>query len=208
MNLHIPSSGRGPATTQGAEGLPRRKWTLDEIEHLTGLGVFGGVDRERERFELIDGEIVPMSAKGSWHENVKRALNVAWARALPAGLHMLQETTLRNSPHEFREPDFIFWPSIIAVADLRPSHVQLLVEVADSSLEYDLGRKAAYYASLGIPDYWVIDARRLVTHIHRAPGNAGYANVLGQPHTALMTPLLLPALAVCLADLGLLPATD
>lgn len=213
MNLHVPTQrqpalGRQPATTQGAEGLPRRQWTLDEIEYLTELGIFGGVDRERERFELIDGEIVPMSAKGSWHENVKRALNRFWMKTIPPELDALTETTLRNRPHNFREPDFVFWPSAVSVADLLPAHVQLLVEVSDSSLNYDLGRNATYYASLGIPDYWVIDARRLVTHIHRTPGEAGYAAKTDLPHTAFLTPLLIPPLAVRLGDLGHLPATD
>ncbi len=204
MNLHL----RTPEcpTTQAAEGLPRRKWTLAEIEALAEQGVFGGVDRERERFELVGGEIVPMSPKGSWHENVKRALSRHWFKALPPEVEALTETTLRSGPHDFREPDLLFWHAGVTVADLKPAHVLLIVEVSDSSLSYDRDRKADYYASLGIPDYWVVDARRLVTRIHRQPQETGYAQVTDHAHTERMTPLHITALAVVLADLGLLPS--
>src|SRR6516165_10821840 len=43
-------------TTTAAEGLPRRRFTVEEIEQITAAGIF----LEDERFELIGGEIVPM----------------------------------------------------------------------------------------------------------------------------------------------------
>ncbi len=169
--------------------------------------VAAGFLNEGERFELIGGEIVPMSSKGAYHENVKRALNKFWVRALPSDMEVLTETTLRSGPNDFREPDFVFWPSAVAVADLQPQHVGLIVEISDSSLAYDLGRKAAYYASLGLSDYWVVDAKSLVTRIHRDPTGEAYARIMANDHQALLTPLRLPALAVRLADLGLEPST-
>ena len=119
---------------------------------------------------------------------------------------MLTETTLRAGPHDFRKPDFVFWPNNVTVSQLRPEHVLFLVEVSDSSLAYDRDRKADYYASLGIPDYWVVDARRLVTRIHRQPQENGYAQATDHPPTERLAPLHIPALAVVLADLGLLPS--
>ena len=207
MNLHVRhlEPEPYPPTTRAAEGLPRRKWAVEEIDRLAELGVFGGLDRERERFELIGGEIVPMSAKGASHEDVKRALMRFWIKALPSGLEALTETTLRDRPSDMREPDFVFWPSSVRVADLGPAHVHFIVEVSDSSLAYDLSAKATYYATLGLPDYWVIDARRLVTHVHRDPAGGAWGSIARHPHTDLLTPLRIPALAVRLADLGLEP---
>jgi Uma2 family endonuclease len=206
MNLHIRKPEAAPlaSTTRAAEGMERRAFTVADVEHMIEAGILG----HDERFELIGGEIVPMAAKGAWHENVKRALMRHWIKALPPELEALTETTLRASRIDFREPDFIFWPSNVAVADLAPSHVQLIVEISDSSLDYDLGDKMRYYASLGLPDYWVVDAKRLVTHIHRGPSQQGYASVDRQPHTVSLTPLLVPALAVCLAALGLEPVFE
>lgn len=170
--------------------------------------VAAGIIDEKERFELIGGEIVPMSPKGVWHENVKRALARFWYKALPPELDLLPETTLRIAPTEFREPDFVIWPSSVPVKDLNPTHLLLTVEVADSSLNYDLGAKASYYASLGLQDYWVIDAKRLVTRIHRAPSGSSFTSITDHPADALLTPLLVPALAVRLTDLGLSPLSD
>ena len=49
-----------PLTTQAAEGLVRRRWTVAEIEAMVAAGILG----EHERFELIGGEVVPMSPRG------------------------------------------------------------------------------------------------------------------------------------------------
>ncbi|MGC1587277.1 MAG: Uma2 family endonuclease, partial [Rhodomicrobium sp.] len=77
----------------------------------------------------------------------------------------------------------------------------LVVEIADSSFAYDIGRKAALYASFGIRELWVIHAVRLETRIHREPGEGGYRHVEDFPATEMLTPLLLPGLALRLADL-------
>jgi hypothetical protein len=63
-----------PATTQAAEGLPRRRWSVAEIEEMVAKGIL----LEDERFELIGGEVVPMSPKGARHELVKKALQQHW----------------------------------------------------------------------------------------------------------------------------------
>jgi Uma2 family endonuclease len=82
----------------------------------------------------------------------------------------------------------------------------LIVEVAASSLGYDLGAKAAAYAALGLPELWVINANTLVTAIHRGPGPSGYPKPLEAGAGELLEPLLAPHLAVRLTDLGLAPA--
>lgn len=191
------------STRQSADGLPRRRWSVADIIRMQEAGIID----PNERFELIDGEIVPMASKGAAHETVKKQLNKFWVRALPADLDMLTETTLYINDHEFLEPDFIFWPAAVAVKDIRAEDVKLLVEAADLSLTYDLGRKARMYAALGIADYWAIDAVRMITHVHRfaASGDTEYAPAIKAPHTDIATPLLLPSLAVRLADIGLEP---
>lgn len=190
-----------PRTTQAAEGLPRRHWTLAEIERLSELGTFGGLDRERERFELIGGEVVPMSPKGNWHESLKSALTLFWVRRMPDHVALVTETTLRVPPDAFLEPDFYIWPRDIPLKDISPAASLLIVEIADSSLSFDLGRKAMLYASFGVREYWVINARTRETAIHRDAGTDGYTSVVPHSRDATLTPLQVPLLAVCLADL-------
>ena len=73
MNLQLRPPAL-PATTQAAEGLPRRRWSVAEIEEMVAKGII----LEDERFELIGGEVVPMSPKGARHESVKKALQQHW----------------------------------------------------------------------------------------------------------------------------------
>ena len=65
--------------TTAAEGLPRRRFTVAEVEAMFAAGVM----EEDERVELIGGELVPMSPKGSQHEVLKTALLDRWYRLRP-----------------------------------------------------------------------------------------------------------------------------
>jgi Uma2 family endonuclease len=188
-----------PLTTTAAEGLPRRRFTVAELEQMTAAGILD----EDERIELIGGEIVPMSPKGNQHEIVKIALTLYWARTLPAELLFATETTFRLSPDTYLEPDFVFYPKATGTRGLNAETAQLVVEISDSSLGYDLGRKADLYASFGIRELWVIDAARLQTRIHRAPASSGYRTIVDRPSSEHLVPQELPMLAVTLANLEL-----
>ena len=199
MNEHVRPE-RLPGTTQAADGLPRRRWSVAEIEAMVAKGIL----LEDERFELIGGEVVPMSPKGARHELVKKALQQHWIPLIVGSpVDLITETTLYVSKDEFYEPDFLLWPRPIAIKDITAAKSLLIVEVADTSIGYDLGVKAATYARLGLPEYWVINARTLVTSIHRDPGVAGYPPAREAGPSEWIEPLHAPQLAVRLADLGL-----
>jgi Uma2 family endonuclease len=186
-------------TTNAAEGLPRRRFTVAELEQMTAAGIL----EEDERIELIGGEIVPMSPKGNQHEILKTALNIFWARRLPAHLLFSTETTFRLAADTYLEPDFVFYPKAAGIPGLNAANACLVVEIADSSLGYDLGRKAALYAGFGIAELWVIDAVRLVAHIHREPAAEGYRSVVTLAKDQPLVPQAEPALAVTLGELEL-----
>ena len=86
--------------------------------------------------------------------------------------------------------------------DVRGPTALLVIEVADSSLEYDVATKAPIYARQGVRDYWVVDARTLATKVHRDPSPTGYASVRKVAPEKRLMPLLAPALTVRLRDLG------
>jgi Uma2 family endonuclease len=120
-------------------------------------------------------------------------------------VRLVTETTLYIGVDEFREPDFLFWPRSIALEEVTAASALLIVEVADTSLRYDLQTKAPTYAKLGLREYWVIDAVSLVTSIHRDPGPDGYPPPREAGPHEMLEPMLAPHLAVRLADLGLTP---
>jgi Uma2 family endonuclease len=186
-----------PLTTQAAEGLARRRWSVAEIEALTKAGVLD----EGERFELIGGEIVPMNPKGIQHETLKVALTLYFAEARPREVIFATETTFRLAEDSFVEPDFVFFRKADGLAALAPKTALLAVEVADSSLRWDLGRKALIYAQFGIPELWVIDAVTEVTHVHTGPGLEGYGAIRQVPAAEAVDAVTVPGLSVTLAAL-------
>ena len=188
-----------PNVTNAAEGLPRRRFTVVELERMVEAGILP----EDERIELIGGEVVVMSPKGNQHEILKAGLNVFWARRLPDLLMLVTETTFRLTPDTYLEPDFVFYPKASGIRGLTPATARLVMEVSDTSLGYDLGRKAGLYAGFGIADLWVIDAVRLRTYVHREPTAAGYASIREYGPSDRLEPLASPALSVVLADLDL-----
>ncbi len=162
--------GSAARVTSAAEGLPRRRFTVAEVEAMVAAGVM----EEDERVELIGGELVPMSPKGNHHEVVKTALLDRWYRARPEHVRLAPETTFRLGEDTYFEPDIVIYPAESGLRALSRSNVLLVVEIADSSLRYDMSRKAALYASFGIRELWVIDAVRLTPRVFREPTADGY----------------------------------
>ena len=88
-----------------------------------------------------------MSPKGNRHELVKKALQQHWFPLIAGSpIDLITETTLYVGDDEFLEPDFLFWSRAMPLANVTASSALLIVEVADLSLAYDLGRKAGIYA--------------------------------------------------------------
>ena len=192
--------GSAARVTSAAEGLPRRRFTVAEVEAMVAAGVM----EEDERVELIGGELVPMSPKGIRHEVLKKALLRIWYRVASDDIDLVPETTFRLSEDTYLEPDVIIYPRTSGLRGLTGANVLLVVEIADSSLRYDVGRKAALYASFGIRELWVIDAVRLTTRIFREPAVDGYRDVSDFGSTDQLSPLIAPAaFAVRLDELDL-----
>jgi Uma2 family endonuclease len=201
MNEHVADFPPLPRTTQAAEGMPRRPWKVAEIEAMVAAGIIS----EDERFELIGGEVVPMSPKGARHEMVKIDVNEHLQKIKADDLRIGQETILRLDDQSFVEPDFCMFPRATNPGDMRGYDVLLAIEIADTSLRYDLGRKIGVYAAYGIPEVWVIDANTLVTHVHRRLGAVGYADVIETGSAETLAAGRAPSVTVCLEKLGLKP---
>ena len=186
-------------TSQAAEGLPRWRWTLDEFDRMIEVGLLG----RNDRVELIDGEMVPMAAKGIKHENLKSVLINSIFRQLPIGTNATVELGWRPAPDLYLEPDIVLYPATQLVSQLVAAEVLLLIEISDSSLRYDRERKVKIYAALGVREYWVIDANSLQTTVHLDPGADGYASVSTHAPSQSLAPKALPVLAVSLGGLNI-----
>ena len=186
-------------TTQAAEGLPRWRWTTAELVRLADLGAFTAEDR----FELIGGEIVPMSPVGRRHEVLAEDIERYFRTRETTHFHVVNERQFNLADDTYTKPDIFIRPDSIRSYDVRGDTVLLVVEVAVSSRTFDLSTKAQLYARHGVREYWVVDAATLVTTVHRGPAPDGYADVCEMPADTSIAPLFAPELALRLADLKL-----
>jgi len=154
---------------------PSRHLLSVEAFHQMGeTGVLGPA----ARVELIDGEIFEKSPIGVLHAAIVDALLRHLSRSVAESAVIRCQNPLRLDEFSEPEPDIaILRPraDCYTTAHPGPADVLLVIEVADSSLAYDLGTKVPLYARHGIPEVWVIDAATRVTHRFRGPGPAGYA---------------------------------
>jgi Uma2 family endonuclease len=198
MNTHFQSL-KIERTTQAADGLPRWRWTTAELLQMVELGV---LDAD-EKIELIGGEIVPMSPTGRVHEVLADELAQYWSPRAPTDAKISVERQFNLDAFTYTDPDLIVRPAGIKSYDVRGDTVLLVVEIADTSWEKDIGTKARLYASFGVREYWVINALNRVTRVHRNPLSDTYGDVRELAGDELLTPLLVPQLAVRLASLDL-----
>ncbi len=185
--------------TRAAEGLPRWRWTVAEIERLAMAGHFDA----HERFELLGGEIVPMSPKGRRHELIRGTLALRLARATPDHIFVVSEPQFNLADDTYVVPDILVHPAAVKTPDGRGGDALLVVEVADTSLRYDIVTKAPLYAEHGVREYWVIDARTLATKVHTRPTGRTYAVVAEVPAETALTPALVPEFTIALRTLDL-----
>ena len=153
-----------------------RRWTVEECENLSTLGVLSG------RYELIEGMINDKMGSGGRHSKLVRALMSALLQrfgdkrvCVQLPIRILGELGRYNEP----EPDVCVTKEGYAEYDENPLPEDLLLvaEVSDSSLDYDMTTKANLYARVGIPEYWIVDAEGERLLVHRQPTNEGYAAV-------------------------------
>jgi Uma2 family endonuclease len=171
--------------------IKRRRFTVDDCYKMVEAGIL----REDERVELIRGEIIQMSPIGTRHAAAVDRGNRAFVRLAGDGaIVRIQSTTVLD---EFCAPE----PDI---ALLRPREdfyvhkhpagpdILLIVEIADSSLEYDTSVKVEIYSILGVQEYWVADLRNNRLLAYSDSKGDGYLTVREFHRGDVLAPLLLP----------------
>ena len=181
-----------------------RRFTADEYLALADAGILA----KEERIELLDGEIIQMAPIGNRHRN-----SVNWSadlmrEAIGQRAMVQVQAPIQLDNFTMPEPDIavIRRRSINDLAPVLPSDVYLLVEVADSSLEFDLGEKLARYAADGIPEVWVANLRAGELVVNTEPEGAAYAHVRVIPLDGRVSPQAFPDVVLELADF--IPAVD
>lgn len=158
-------------------------------------GLFHG-----EHVELIRGELVAMSPTGSVHSAVVTVLQERlMARLAPAFMVRCQQPLVCADESE-PEPDL----AIVARRPYREAHpaaAALVIEVADTSVDYDVGAKAALYAESAVDEYWVIDLGRGEVVVHRTRAAGRWTSITTHAADAAVAPAALALPPLTLAEL-------
>jgi Uma2 family endonuclease len=168
----------------------RWRWTLAEYLRLGETGIIG----EDERVELIDGEIVCMAPIGDRHYPGTARAMTPFARRVPDACIVSVQGPLRLGQGYEPMPDVVVLKPCadFYVHGHKPDDVLLVIEVADSSRDYDLNEKARLYAAALIPEYWVADLVEDTLVVHRQPTTNGYGSVQSLKRGQMLAPLAFP----------------
>ncbi|HJS72649.1 MAG TPA: Uma2 family endonuclease [Vicinamibacteria bacterium] len=155
--------------------ISRHLFTTQEFRAMIEAGVF----QEDDRLELVDGEIVEMSPIGSRH--------AACVRKLIRLLRSVGDRALLDVQNPLGvSDDNDFYPDVVL---LRPrsddyaggippaSDTILVVEVSDTTLQFDRSIKKPRYAAAGAPELWIVDLEGSRVWVHRKPLEGDYGEV-------------------------------
>ncbi|MDX2275362.1 MAG: Uma2 family endonuclease [Hyphomonadaceae bacterium] len=174
----------------------RHRLTIPDVLKMQEAGILG----PDHGCELIDGELLEMPSEGERHARLKLRLIRFFNRALGDDVDVGPDTTLWLADDQGPEPDLFLFPSTLGPAAVRGQDTLLVVEIADTSLRYDLGEKADLYRRFGVREYWVIDADASVIHVDLLDAGGQWAKRAPVGFDTAVTLSLLPV-SVRLADL-------
>jgi Uma2 family endonuclease len=156
------------------EGCQPYRMAADEYIRAILAGGFGNA-----HVELVEGELVEMAPAKLEHSKTNGSVAVDLGIACrPFGYRLLIDAIVHLTDSTVRAPD-------IAVTDvdsgdrqhLVPTDILLAVEIAQSTLTEDIGRKRIDYASSGIRNYWVVDVDGRRVHCYAEPQGSDYATI-------------------------------
>jgi Uma2 family endonuclease len=183
-----------PAASAAADDImPRHRFSASDVVRAVQAGLLDA----RGRYEVIEGDIVPMQAHNPPHMRIKRHILDSLFRQLDRSVWVDSECTLYlEEDGDYTLPDILVYPRALAAHEVRGPDVLLVVEVADSTFKKDRLKKATLYARFGVRDYWVVNALTMKAYVFRDPGAKGY----GQEHEvapeAALEAVLLPGVRV------------
>ncbi len=155
------------------EDLPQRRWSVDEYHRMIAAGIL----TSRDRVELLDGQILEMVPQEPPHASTTSSFGNDFVLLFAGKAWVRQQLPITITPDSEPEPDI----AVVRIDSNRyrdrhpiPEDVYLLIEVSDSTLNYDRKRKAKVYAQANILEYWVIDVNQRQVFVFRKPQGDTY----------------------------------
>lgn len=163
-----------------------------------------GVLRPDARVELLNGEIIDMSPIGPFHGGlVKRLSRIFTLKARGRWIVSTQDP-LRLDDQSEPEPDVMLLKP--HADDYTSSHPQaedvfLLIEVSDTTVEFDRTEKLPLYGRAGVAEVWIVNLNDLAIEVYREPHFTGYGSKTILTAGKKAAPLAFPDAEVDVAEL-------
>lgn len=175
--------------------ITHRRFTVDDYHRMVDAGIL----REDDRVELLDGEVVEVSPIGPHHARCVDLLNRLFVRGVGDRAIVRVQGPIGLSSISEPEPDVAllrYGASGYGDAHPTPPQVLLLIEVSDTTLAYDRGRKLPAYARAGIAETWIVNLAEDQIEIHREPRGERYAGCRTARRGETIAPLAFPDLTL------------
>lgn len=153
--------------------ISKRLLTVSEYHKMAEAGIL----TEDDRVELIHGEIIEMSPIGSKHSGHVNRIMTLFVNLLGNQVIVSVQNPVVFDGYSEPEPDIAilhFREDFYEKKHPRPEDVHLIIEVADTSLDYDRETKLKLYASAGIPDFWIVNLEDEQIEIFKTPAQDTY----------------------------------
>lgn len=155
----------------------KRLFTTHEYHRMAEAGILS----EDDQVELIEGEIVKMSPIGSRHAACVDRLNALLNRQLgKVSIIRVQSPIVLHERSEPQPDIAVLRPrsDFYAQRHPEPADVILVVEVVDTSGEYERTTKVSLYARAGLPEVWLVDIPGEVVEVYRQPMAGSHQEIL------------------------------
>jgi Uma2 family endonuclease len=171
--------------------ISKRLFNVGDYQRMAEAGILS----ENDRVELIHGEILAMSPIGPPHNGaVLRASNALIPMLQGRAIVGIQGSVVLDE-YDQPQPDICLLRSkddFYTRQHATPRDILLIIEVADSSLNYDRTVKAALYAESGVPEYWIADIPGDCVWVHSRIEEKSYAAIHRVNRGESIEPHLLP----------------
>jgi len=178
----------------------KHRFSVEDYHRMAETGVL----RPDARVELLDGQIIDMSPIGPSHGGVVKRLNDYFSRLAQGRWLMAVQDPLRLDPQSEPEPDLMLLkraPDFYTSRHPVPEDVFLLIEVADTTLEFDREEKLPAYGRAGVAEVWIVNLSEQTIEVYREPHFAGYTATKVLCAGERACPLAFPDVAVDVAEL-------
>ena len=167
---------------------------------MVEVGILG----KEDRVELIEGEILEMSPIGNRHAACVDRAAVLLLPPLVGESIVRVRGPIRLGAYSKPQPDLIllrYDRGFFAARGPVTRDAHLVIEVSDSSIQYDRGPKLRVYARKGVQEVWIEDLTTDTLLVFRDPEGNTYRAQLALKPGESVSPLAFPQLVLTVSSL-------